>query len=111
LIVVPGSETPADNIQMLAQRYGALPIVHRDGGLADEVVDCEASLKTGSGLLYDEPSTRSLLAAMQRATAAFANNKAFREVQSRVMRLDHSWERTTRLYERAYRDAIAAHRS
>jgi len=110
-IVVPGSEAPSDNIQMLAQRYGALPIVHREGGLADEVVDCEASLKTGSGLLYDEPTTRSLLASMQRATAAFANHKAFREMQSRVMRLDHSWERTTRLYERAYRDAIAAHRS
>ena len=108
-VVVPGSEAPCDNIQMRAQRYGALPIVHREGGLADEVVDCEASLKTGSGLLYDEQTTRSLLAALQRAAAAFANGKAFREVQSRVMRLDHSWERTTRLYERAYRDAIAAH--
>ena len=110
-VVVPGSEAPSDNIQMRAQRYGALPIVHRDGGLADEVVDCEASLKTGSGLLYDERTTRSLLAVLQRATSAFANNKAFREMQSRVMRLDHSWERTIRLYERAYRDAIAAHSS
>lgn len=108
-VVVPGSEAPSDNIQMRAQRYGALPIVHRDGGLADEVIDCEASLKSGSGLLYDEPTPRSLLAALQRAAAAFANYKAFREVQSRVMRLDHSWERTTRLYERAYRDATAAH--
>jgi len=110
-IVVPGGEAPSNNIQMRAQRYGALPIVHRDGGLADEVVDCEASLKTGSGILYDEPTTRSLLSAMQRAAAAFANNKAFREVQSRVMRIDHSWERTTRLYERTYRDAISAHGS
>ncbi|MGB8329995.1 MAG: glycogen/starch synthase [Polyangiales bacterium] len=108
-VVAPGREAPSDNIQMRAQRYGALPIVHRDGGLADEVVDCEASLKTGSGILYDEPTTRSLLSALQRAAAAFANDKAFREVQSRVMRLDHSWERTTRLYERTYRDAIAAH--
>ena len=31
------------------------------------------------------------------------------ELQSRVMRIDHSWERTIRLYERAYRDAIDAH--
>jgi len=110
-IVTPGREAPSDNIQMRAQRYGALPIVHRDGGLADEVVDCEASLKTGSGILYDEPTTRSLLSAMQRAAAAFAKTKAFRDVQSRVMRIDHSWERTTRLYERAYRDAIAVHRT
>ena len=108
-IVAPGGGAPSDNIQMLAQRYGALPIVHRDGGLADEVVDSEASLKTGSGILYDEPNTRSLLSALQRAAAAFANNKPFREMQSRIMRIDHSWERTTRLYERAYREAISAH--
>ena len=110
-VVAPDGEAPSDNIQMRAQRYGALPIVHRDGGLADEVVDCEASLKTGSGILYDEPTTRSLLSALQRGAAAFANNKPFREMQSRVMRIDHSWERTTRLYERAYREAIAAHKS
>lgn len=110
-VVVPGREAPTDNIQMCAQRYGALPIVHRDGGLADEVVDCEASLKTGSGILYDEPTAASLLAALQRAAAAFANTRAFRELQSRVMRIDHSWERTTRLYERTYRDAISAYRA
>jgi starch synthase len=107
-IVAPDGEAPSDNIQMRAQRYGALPIVHRDGGLADEVVDCEASLKTGSGILYDEPTTRSLLSGLQRGAAAFANNKPFREMQSRVMRIDHSWERSTRLYERAYREAISA---
>jgi starch synthase len=110
-VVVPGRDAPTDNIQMRAQRYGALPIVHREGGLADEVVDCEASLKTGSGILYDELTTGSLLAALQRAAAAFANTKAFREVQARVMRIDHSWERTIRLYERSYRDAIGAHGS
>lgn len=108
-VIVPGREAPTENIQMRAQRYGSLPIVYREGGLADEVVDCEASLKTGSGILYDEPTEESLLAALQRAAAAFANTKAFRELQSRVMRIDHSWERTTRLYERTYRDAMAAH--
>jgi starch synthase len=108
-VIVPGRDAPTDNIQMRAQRYGALPIVHRDGGLADEVVDCEASLKTGSGLLYDAPTEKSLLAALQRAAASFANTKAFRELQSRVMRIDHSWERTIRLYERTYRDAMAEH--
>lgn len=107
-VVVPGREAPTDNVQMRAQRYGALPIVHREGGLADEVVDCEASLESGSGLLYDDPTPRSLLSALQRGAAAFAKTKAFRGVQSRVMRIDHSWERTIRLYERTYREAIAS---
>ena len=105
-IVVPSREAPTDNIQMHAQRYGALPIVYRKGGLADEVVDCEPSLRTGSGLLFDELTPESVLGALQRGVAGFANTKALREVQSRIMRIDHSWERTIRLYERAYRDAL-----
>ncbi|MEM8607708.1 MAG: glycogen/starch synthase [Myxococcota bacterium] len=108
-ILAPDRETPGDNLQMLGQRYGAVPIVHREGSLADEVVDSDASLQTGSGLLYDESTAPSVLAALQRATAAFANTQAFSSLQSRVMRIDHSWERTTRLYERVYRDAVAAH--
>ncbi|MGB5809136.1 MAG: glycogen/starch synthase [Polyangiales bacterium] len=108
-IVAPDHAAPTDNIQMLAQRYGAVPIVYRDGGLADEVVDCDASLQTGSGLLYDDAAPASLLGVLQRAAAAFAHTGAFAALQSRVMRIDHSWERTTRLYERAYRDTIAVH--
>ena len=108
-LVTPEYTAPTDGLQMLAQRYGSLPIVYREGGLADDVVDCEASLKTGSGLLYDEPTAESLLGALQRAAAAFANSKAFSQLQSRIMRIDHSWERTVRLYERAYRDAVSRH--
>lgn len=107
--IAPDRPTPGDDLQMLAQRYGAVPIVHREGSLADEVVDSDASLQTGSGILFDEPTAPSMLAALQRATAAFANSKAFTSLQRRVMRIDHSWERTTRLYERVYRDAISAH--
>lgn len=106
LLIVPGRQAPTQNIQMCAQRYGALPVVHRSGGLADEVVDCEASLKTGSGFLYDEPTTESLLAALQRGVAAYANLKAFRDLQGRVMRIDHSWERSARQYEALYRELI-----
>lgn len=105
-VVTPELEAPGDNLQMLAQRYGGIPIACREGSFADEIVDVEASLQTGSGLLYDESTPNALLAALQRAAAAFANTKAFSALQSRVMRIDHSWERTIRLYERIYKDAI-----
>ncbi len=108
LLIVPGRQAPTQNIQMCAQRYGALPVVHRSGGLADEVVDCEASLKTGSGFLYDEPTDESLLAALQRGVAAYSNVKAFRDLQGRVMRIDHSWERSARQYEALYRELLQA---
>ncbi|MEM7437385.1 MAG: glycogen/starch synthase, partial [Myxococcota bacterium] len=83
-IVAMERPAPNDNLQMLAQRYGAAPIVHREGSLADEVVDADASLLTGSGLLFDEMEPGSVLAALQRAAAVFANTKPFAALQSRI---------------------------
>ena len=105
-VLVPGREAPTEGLQLCAMRYGALPIVHREGGLADEVVDCDAALKSGSGFLFDERTEESLLACVRRVIGAYANTPGFTNVQSRVMRFDHSWERTSRLYDRLYRELI-----
>ena len=108
LLLVPGREAPTESIQLCAMRYGALPIVHRDGGLADEVIDCDPGLKSGTGFLYDAPTHEALLACVRRATSAYANGPAFKAAQGRVMKRDHGWERTGRRYDRVYQDVTAA---
>lgn len=103
LLVVPARRAPAGLLQMYAHRYGTLPIARRTGGVADTVVDCDASLATGSGFLYDDPTPDDLLSAIRRAIAAFSAREAFEALSQRVMRIDHSWERSARLYDRSYR--------
>jgi starch synthase len=107
-VIVPARRAPASVVQMHAHRYGALPIAHRTGTLADTIVDADAQLRTGSGFLYDEDTGPELLASLQRAAAAYlGNRRALERMQRAVMRIDHSWERCTKSYAELYRAAIA----
>ena len=105
LVIIPARVAPSGAPELAAQRYGAIPVVHHTGGLADSVVDCDAALKTGTGFVYEDPTTEDLLAAIRRAIAAHTTPEAFSALQKRVMRVDTSWERSARLYDRVYRHA------
>ncbi|MDQ3037666.1 MAG: glycogen synthase [Myxococcota bacterium] len=105
LVLVPSPHDPSGARAMQAHRYGALPIARRAGGIADAVVDCDAKLVSGTGFLWDEASGEAMLGAMQRAISAFAQAPQFRAMQHRVMTIDHSWDRSARLYDRLYRSA------
>ena len=79
-----------------------------DSSAETEAVAAATSSPSAEESAESEATPESALAALQRGAAAFANTKAFAAMQSRIMRIDHSWERTTRLYERVYRSAAPA---
>lgn len=108
LVVVPSPNDASGARAMQAHRYGALPIARCAGGIADAVVDCDAQLTSGTGFLWDEHHVDAMLAALQRGLAAFARGPQFRALQHRVMTIDHSWDRSARLYERLYRSAAGS---
>jgi len=104
LLVIPSRTEPSGFLQRYAHRYGTLPICRRTGGQIDTVVDADAKLESGSGFLYDEASPAALLAAIRRGIAAFTLTAPFEAARRRIMRTDHSWERSARLYESLYRE-------
>lgn len=104
LLVVPARTEPSGHLQRHAHRYGALPICRRTGGHIDTVVDADAKLESGSGFLYDDATPQALLGAIRRGLAAFTLGAAFDGMRRRAMRIDHSWERSARLYESLYRE-------
>ncbi|MEZ4307970.1 MAG: glycogen/starch synthase [Polyangiaceae bacterium] len=106
LVVVPARREPCGFSQLYAQRYGALPIVRRTGGLADTVVDCDEALETGTGFAFDKPTGTALLGAVQRGLAAMTSPR-WGALRRRVMRLDLGWDRPARRYVQVYRTAIA----
>jgi len=99
--LVPSRHEPCGLVQQYAARYGALPVAHRAGGLVDTVVDCDAALETGTGFLFSPCETEALHSATDRALAAFVSPR-FADVRRRIMRLDRSWDRSARRYERVY---------
>ncbi len=102
LMLVAPRRAPSGAPAMRAHRYGAVPIAHETGALADVVVDCDPKLETGTGFLMSPYSPEALLGAARRGFAAYALGDAFGALVGRVMRLDHSWERSARLFDRLY---------
>ncbi len=104
IVMVPSRYEPCGLVQLYAQRYGAIPVACRTGGLADTIVDCDAALETGSGFLFDKPTATALVGGVQRALAAMTSPR-WGALRRRVMRLDLGWDRPARRYAAVYRAA------
>lgn len=102
LLLVPARRSPDAMRAKIAQRYGAVPIATCEGALAEALVDCDARLQTGNAILFDQSSSEDLLSGVRRGIAAFTEEE-FAGLQSRVMRIDASWDRSARLVERLYK--------
>ncbi|HEY7862450.1 MAG TPA: glycogen synthase [Thermoanaerobaculia bacterium] len=104
-LLIPSRYEPCGLTQMIAMRYGAVPIVRRTGGLADTVVDFGDP--NGNGVMFDSFDPLSLADALDRAWRARQNAELWRSLQRRGMAADFSWDRSASLYEELYARARA----
>ena len=106
-IVLPSRYEPCGLAQMIAMRYGCVPIARRTGGLADTVVD--AGDPGGTGLMFDEFDSWSLWDALDRALKVYAQPVRWTDLQKNGMARDFSWSRSGREYASIYENAVATH--
>lgn len=106
IALVPSRREPCGTRQLVAMRYGALPVARATGGLTDTIVDIDAELTTGTGILFDEDSADALAGAVGRALAAYVSPH-FADLRRRMMRQDLGWDRPARRYLQIYRQALA----
>ncbi len=74
-LVIP-RDAPCETAQLVAQRYGALPVALAAGIAGDTIVDADAALETGTGFLFDRPERAALVGAVERALASMAGGGA-----------------------------------
>jgi starch synthase len=111
MFLMPSRYEPSGLGQMIAMRYGSLPVVRATGGLADSVKDATRSRSSGTGFTFGAYTSRALLDAVDRAAKAFRSARTWRAIQKRAMQVDFSWARSARQYERLYRTAMRWHNS
>ena len=99
-LMMPSLYEPCGLTQMRAQRYGALPIVRRTGGLADTVED------QVTGFSFDEYTSAGLERAIQRALATY-RDEAWPMHQREAMSRDFGWMESALQYKAVYRQALA----
>ena len=98
VLLVPSKFEPCGLTQMIAMRYGTIPLVRSTGGLADTVTDGV------TGFVFDEYSGRALSGAIERAHALwFSDRPAWHALMHTVMRQDFSWDRSAGEYIALYK--------
>jgi starch synthase len=108
LFLMPSRYEPCGLGQLIALRYGSVPLVHATGGLADTIRDPQEEPRRANGFVFHEFSVPALLAALDRLLALRAGDPAgWQALVRRGMRQDFSWRRAADRYLDLYR-AIAA---
>lgn len=106
MILVPSLFEPCGLTQLIALRYGTVPIVRRVGGLADTVVDKDYSdkpLKERNGYVFNDANAGAVSWAMERAISCYyAYPDDFRKLIQNGMRCDYSWKSPAEHYLRIY---------
>ncbi len=100
IFCMPSRFEPCGLGQLIAMRYGAVPVARRTGGLADTIGD-------DTGFLFDEASPEALTAALRRAFEMFADPPRWDAMVRRAMASDHSWERSAGTYLELYEELAA----
>ncbi|MCU0607889.1 MAG: glycogen synthase GlgA [Candidatus Edwardsbacteria bacterium] len=103
LFLMPSQYEPCGLGQMIALRYGTVPVVHATGGLADTVVDHRRSPGTSNGFSFDEYSAGELTQAVTDALAAYRVIPTWQALMKRAMACDHSWSSSVAAYVSLYR--------
>ncbi len=106
MFLMPSRYEPGGLGQVVAMRYGAIPVVRRTGGLADTVAPYHLGSDRGVGFLFDHPTPQALRTAVDRAVAAYGDRPGWRRLQQRAMAQDFSWGRAAQSYREVYERAI-----
>ncbi len=107
--LMPSAFEPGGLGQLIALRYGALPIVHATGGLADTVTDLDTDPATGNGFSFITYTGSALLDALRRALQFYAQPERRPELVARAMAYDSRWFASARAYSDLYRRVLDAH--
>ena len=106
VFLMPSRYEPCGLGQLIAMRYGAVPIGRRTGGLSDTIVDLQEHPGSATGFLFDDFSVIALMSTFERALAAFREHDVWARLQRNGMNHDYSWRASALRYVEVYVSAL-----
>lgn len=100
--LLPSLYEPCGLGQMIALRYGTIPLVRETGGLADTVVEFDPATGEGNGFVFQEYKPEALVDAIRRAVKVFKKKKEWQQLQQNAFACDYSWEVSAKKYVELY---------
>jgi starch synthase len=104
--LLPSNHEPCGINQLIAMRYGCVPIVRAVGGLYDTVEDFSAAGKSGTGFTFASDNEFDLHGAIVRAWENYKNSAVWRSLVKRAMRQSNGWEIPAKKYVELYKKVL-----
>jgi len=102
IFLMPSHSEPCGIGQLIAMRYGAVPVVRETGGLKDTVLPYDEETGSGTGFCFAEYTPAAMLTALRQAAVVFQNKAAWRKLVRSGMKRDYSWTNSAKQYRKIY---------
>lgn len=106
IFLMPSLFEPCGIGQLIAMRYGSLPVVRETGGLRDTVRPIHAAASGGCGFSFLNYNARELLEAVERAVALYAQPEVWTKLAQQAMKQDYSWKKSAGVYRDLYQSLL-----
>lgn len=106
MLLMPSLFEPCGLSQLIAQRYGTVPIVRETGGLRDTVEHYNKYTQEGSGFSFGSYNAHEMLFAVKRALELYEDKTQWRQLVKGIMQLDTSWKRSALKYKSLYKEIL-----
>lgn len=104
IFLMPSQSEPCGLAQMVALRYGTIPIVRETGGLNDTISDSGDNM--GNGFTFKSYNAHDMQETVWRAFAGYSNKEGWATLRERAMNCDNSWGTSANAYIRLYKEII-----
>lgn len=102
LFLMPSVSEPCGLAQMIALRYGTVPVVRSTGGLKDTIRAFDTTTGKGNGITFESVNAHDMLDAVRRACTLYHDKRSLARIRENGFRSDFSWKRPTIQYLRLY---------
>jgi starch synthase len=106
IFLMPSQYEPCGLGQMIAFKYGTIPIGFKTGGLADTIIDYSLDSEKGNGFLFDNYNVNSFVAKLNEAIQLYQQKDKWQNLVKKVMGLDFSWQTSAQKYLKLYSELL-----
>ena len=106
IFLMPSKQEPCGLSQMIACRYGTVPVVRSVGGLKDSITPYNLDRKQGNGFSFNNYNAHEMLYVLKDAIFTYHNTDEWSKIVKCAMKTDFSWKKSSLQYEQIYNELL-----